>query len=185
MSSYYGQNRNMTFLEIFPDVSDFLEAYDNEYIPTTISTVNAKTLYAQLGGRYGNSPIASSDVGRFQMRLFSIIYNEGPIWEKRLALQNEIRQLDSSSIVDAASGKVIQNRADNPASFVQSGTGSDVLIQKINSQTSQISKSSKLNAIATLNVLLENVTEPFLDKFAELFQVIVQPELPLLYPSID
>lgn len=183
--SNYGLFRNMTFVDVFPTSAEFLDAYDNEYIPMTLDTTDATLLYGQLVGRYGNSPIASSDLGRFQMRLFSIIYNEGPIWKKRLTLQIEIRALDSSSLIDAASGKVIQNHAENPASFVQTGTGSDTLIEKINSQTAQISKTSKLNAVAALNMLLENVTEPFLDKFAELFQAIVQPELPLLYEDVE
>lgn len=183
--SNYGLFRNMTFSEVFPDADKFLEAYDNEYIPKTLTDSDATIVYAQLIGRYGNSPIASSDLGRFQMRLFSIIYNEGPIWKKRLSLQEEIRLLDSSSLIDAASGKVIQNHAENPASFVQAGTGSDTLIEKINSQTAQISKTSKLNAVSALNMLLENVTEPFLDKFSELFQAIVQPELPLLYEDVE
>lgn len=183
--SYYGQNRNETFLEVFPDSSSFLTAYNNEYIPMTLSTTEATLVYAQLAGRYGNSPIASSDLGRFQMRLFSIIYNEGPIWKKKLELQNEVRNLTSANMIEAASGKVIQNRADNPSSFVQAGTGSDVLIEKINSQATSIQKASKLNAIASINLLLENVTEPFLDKFKELFQVIVQPELPLLYSDVE
>lgn len=183
--SNYGLFRNMTFVDVFPTSAEFLNAYDNEYIPMTLDATDATLLYGQLVGRYGNSPIASSDLGRFQMRLFSIIYNEGPIWKKRLTLQIEIRALDSSSLIDAASGKVIQNHAENPASFVQTGTGSDTLIEKINSQTAQISKTSKLNAVAALNMLLENVTEPFLDKFAELFQAIVQPELPLLYEDVE
>ena len=47
--------------EVWSQVSEFLNDYQNIGIPTTISNQNATTLYYLLYARYGNTPIANYD----------------------------------------------------------------------------------------------------------------------------
>lgn len=185
MADIYGEYNNMSFNDVFPTKEEFLKAYNNEYFPKTISDENAGLLWALLKAKHDNDIVASGDIGRFHLSVFSIIYKEGPIWEKRMSLQSELRGLSSDELLKAATNKVVMNRAENPASFIEEGTGDDYLIQQINSQTSQISKASKLSAIASLNMLMEDVTEPFLQKFKGLFLTIVQFDSVALYGNVD
>lgn len=183
----YGQYEALTFGDVFPTKDEFLSVYDAaDYFPKTITDANAGILWALLTAEYKNSPIASTDDGRFILQVMKLIYVEGPIWEKRLNLQIELRGLTSDQMVAAATSKVVQNRADNPSSYVASGTSEDsFLLEQINTQTSQISKASKMSAIASLNMLLADVTTPFIEKFKPLFRTIVIYDEPRLYGDVD
>lgn len=182
----YGIYDALTFKEVFEDSSSFVTAYTTQtYIPVTLSNERATLLWAELMAKYANSPISSTDIGRFQLQLFCIVHNKGSIWSKRLDMQNELRLLTTDQMISAASNKVVQNRAENPSSYVESGTLEDTLLQQINTQTAQISKASKLSAIASLNMLLEDVTTPFIEEFAKLFRTIVLFDEPALYGNVD
>ena len=75
------------FTEIWEDSDSFLADYQDIGIPTTISTTNATTLYYLLYAKYGNSPIANFDENQFKYKIFTIIFQYGPTWEKRLDIQ--------------------------------------------------------------------------------------------------
>lgn len=87
-------------VEIWDDPSEFLLDYKNNGIPTTISDASATTLYYLLYARYGNSPIANYDETQFKYKIFSVIFQYGPTWEKRLSVQNTLRSMTLSELVD-------------------------------------------------------------------------------------
>ena len=88
------------FTEVWEDVQDFLYDYQHIGIPTSISTANATTLYYLLYARYGNTPIANYDQTQWKYKMFSVIFQYGPTWEKRLAVQGILRNMSIEDLVD-------------------------------------------------------------------------------------
>lgn len=177
-SSLYGNFRSRTFTDIFEEYSKFEEAYNSNGIPTTLDSATLKTLYYLLYARYGNSHIASSDENQFKYKLFSIIFMYGPTWQKRLDIQEKLRNLKDDEILVGATA--IYNSALNPSSAPTTQTLEE--INYINQQNTTKYKKSKLEAYAILSDLLKtDVTDAFIGKFKKLFLVIVEPELPLWY----
>lgn len=89
--------------EIWDEASDFLADYQNVGIPTTISTQNATTLYYLLYARYGNTPIANYDENQWKYKIFSVIFQYGPTWEKRLSMQETLRGMQLADLLDNGS----------------------------------------------------------------------------------
>jgi len=88
------------FTEVFDDAGTFVYYYKNIGIPTTISDANARTLYYLLYARYGNSPIANYDEEQFKYKIFSVVFQYGPTWEKRLSVQQTLRDMQLSDLID-------------------------------------------------------------------------------------
>lgn len=88
------------FTEIWSEPSDFLTDYQTNGIPMTINNANATTLFYLLYARYGNNPIANYDETQWKYKMFSIIFQYGPTWEKRLGVQGILRNMSLSDLVD-------------------------------------------------------------------------------------
>ena len=108
--------------DVWSDASGFLTDYQNAGIPTTISNQNATTLYYLLYARYGNTPIANYDENQWKYKIFSIIFQYGPTWEKRLDIQTTLRGLQISELVDNGSYRALSSQSGTETS---SKTGSD------------------------------------------------------------
>lgn len=176
------------FTEIYDSYEDFLADY--LLLPegmqvmksitsggeTTYPTLN--TLFYLLYAKYGNNPIANMDVEQFKLKLFSVIFSFGPAWEKRLDIQAALRALTEDDLLKG--GKAIYNAAVNPGEAP--GTGTLEELSYINSQNTTNYKKSKMDAYAQLWNLLDNdVTTDFINKFKVCFKAVVYPEKPLLY----
>jgi hypothetical protein len=147
-----------------------------------ITSINAQTLYWLLYARYGNNPIANTDIKQFQYKVYSIIFQYGPTWQKRLEIQSKVRSLSEDDII--AGGKAIYNQAFNPST--EPGTGTLEELDYINAQNTTNYKKSKLEAYSILTDLLKtDVTEQFLDKFKICFKTFVMPEKVLVYVDDD
>lgn len=176
--SYYGSYRTRTFADIFSSIEEFDAVYKGGEIPQKLSEQSIKTLYYLLYARYGNSHIAFDDENQFKYALLSTIFMYGPSWEKRLEIQNNLRDLTEADIIQGS--KAVYNHAFNPST----APGTDALeeLPYINDQNTTNYKKSKLNAYADLLALLEtDVTERFIYQFKKLFITIVAPDYPLLY----
>ena len=184
-SKLYGNYRTRKFTDIFGDFTSFKESYgvgipktirDTDPVSPDTAENSLKTLYYLLYARYGNSHIASSDETQFKMKLFAIIYQYGPSWEKEIEIQKAVRAL---SVDDITLGATVKNyRADNPTEGF--AIGEDV--NYINEQNTQLYKKSPLEGYSNLEALIKtDVTASFLDRFKKLFLTIVNPELPLWY----
>lgn len=178
--SLYGSYRQKKFTDVYDSVEKFLADYNGVGLPTTISQGSAQTLYYLLYGRYGNDIIASSDINRFKYRLFGIIFQYGPTWEKRLEIQEKLRGLTEDEILTGS--RQIYNNAQNPSTEPSTDTTDE--LQYINEQNVTKNRRGKLDAYAMLMELLRSdVTNELLTKFKTLFLTVIEPEEPLYYVS--
>lgn len=178
--SYYGNYRQSKFTDVYPDADTFVNEYKTNGIQTTISDATATTLYYLLYGKYGNSTIASSDTNQFKYKMWSIIFMYGPTWEKRLDIQEKIRNLEDADVFTGTSQ--IHNHSYNPSTAPSTQTLDE--LDTINEQNTSKVKRGKLEGYSALYTLLEtDVTERFLDEFKKLFLTVVAPEKPLWYET--
>lgn len=176
--SLYGTYRQLKFTDAYDSVDKFLKDYKNNGLPITISDESVTTLYYLLYGRYGNDIIASSDINRFKYRLFSLIWQYAPTWEKKIEIQRKLRLLTEQDIIKGS--RQIYNHATNPST--EPSTDSDDELAYINDQNVSKNQRGILEGYEALTMLLKNdVTQELLNRFQKLFLVVVQPEEPLLY----
>ena len=128
--------------EAWSDASGFLTDYQNVGIPTTISNQNATTLYYLLYARYGNTPIANYDENQWKYKMFSIIFQYGPTWEKRLDIQTTLRGLEIADLVDNGSYRALSSQSGTETS---SKTGSDNNTRTLNTTEKNTGTSALAN----------------------------------------
>ena len=172
------------FTDIWDNETDFLKDYNNQNtefinrIPAIITPQNAQTLFYLLYARYGHSPIAFTDVNQFKYRVFSIIWQYGPTWEKKLEIQEALRDLTVDQIQQGS--KAIYNQALNPNT--SPSTSSLDELTYINSQNTTNYKKGPLDGYAALNELLAtDLTDKFLKRFQVCFKRFISSERPLLF----
>lgn len=167
------------FTDFYETVDQFIEDYNNNGIPAIITEDNAKTLYYLVYAKYGNNPVANYDENQFKYKLFALIFQYGPTWEKRLDIQSKLRGLTEEEIKQGA--RTISKTALNPD---QEPTDEDLAY--VNQQNLNKSTKSILGAYTELwNMLALDVTKSFLDKFRPLFKTVVEPEQTHIYISED
>ena len=128
--------------EVWSDASGFLTDYQNVGIPTTISNQNATTLYYLLYARYGNTPIANYDENQWKYKVFSIIFQYGPTWEKRLDIQTTLRGLQIADLIDNGSYRALSSQSGTETS---SKTGSDNNTRTLNTTEKNTGTSALAN----------------------------------------
>ena len=169
------------FTQVWDEADEFVDEYKASGLYTDVSKISddsAELLFYLLYARYGNNPLANRDVNQFKYKIFSIIFQYGPAWEKELAVQKAIRDLEESDIRQGS--KAIYNQALNPQT--EPGTGSLDELTYINQQNTTNYKKSPLEGYAILlDLLKKDVTNEFLNRFQKCFKVFVSAEKPLLY----
>jgi len=161
-----------TFTQIFESVNDFVYGYNNNGFPKIIDVANVMTLYYLLYAKFGNSPIANYDENQFKYKLYGIIWQYGPTWEKRLDIQTKLRALTEDEILKGA--KTVYNHAFNPETTPSTGDLTE--LEYINEQNTQNFVKNKLSAYSELMSLLEtDVTAEFLNRFNILFKKFARP----------
>ena len=172
------QYDTILFTDVWDNEEDFASELAESPFDGAITSANVSVLFYLLYGRYGNNPIANRDITQWKFKMFSIIYQYGPTWEKRLAIQSELRALSGDDLFKGT--KAVHNTALNPGTAPT--TSSNDELTYINTQNVTNYKKSKMDAYAQLWELLDNdVTEDFLIKFRKCFKIFVAPERPLLY----
>lgn len=152
--------------------------------PTFDLTSNlSTTLYYLLYAKYGNSPIASSDVNQFKYKVFTTIFMYAPGWKMRLKIQEKLLNLSPDDAAVLEGTQMLYNHAENPDTAPSTATFD--ALAGINSQNTTNVKRGKLEAYAMLNALIStDVTDEFLGKFKKLFLKVVSPQRPLWYSEI-
>lgn len=186
------QYSTMTFVDVWDELDKFTDDYAEAGIytepvssnnvvvkaGTKLSSDNLRILFYLLYSRYGNNPIANNDVNQFKFKIFTIIFQYGPTWEKHLDIQERLRALSEDDLIKGA--KAIYNAAANPSGSPTTGTLEE--LDFINQQNTTNYKKSKMEAYGQLWELLANdVTGTFLDRFSVCFKQFVMPEKPLLF----
>ena len=178
-----GNYRTRKFTDIYPNLEAFQTSFEACQIPlgqfATDKTDKAlTTLYYLLYARYGNSHIASSDEKQFEYKLWSIVFQYGPAWNKKLDIQSQIRNLTTEQLERGT--QAIYNTANNPE--VEPSTAALAELPYISAQNTTNYKKSKIDALADQwRMLTNDVTSEFLNKFKKLFIVIVQAEAPMYF----
>lgn len=171
----------MKFTDIWDNAEDFKTDYKSSGLYNNIAKItddSISMLYYLLYARYGNSPIANFDTTQFQYKVFSIIFEYGPTWEKQLSVQKALRDLTNAQIQQGSFA--MYNQALNPSTAPATDTTTPLTY--INQQNTTRYTKSPLEGYATLLELLStDVTKAFIDKFKVCFKVFVKPERPLLY----
>lgn len=176
----YGQHRMPSFADVWPNVEYFKKDYRQNGIPETLDNTTITTLYYLLYSRYANCIVASSDINRFRYNLFAIIWQHGPTWKRRREIQESLQNLSDEQIFEGS--RQIYNNAINPS--VEPGAFSDEELKFINNQNVTKNRKGKLEGYALLWELLRNdPTEAFLERFKPLFNPIAYPEVPLYYET--
>ena len=178
------------FTQVWNNVGDFIDDYTNQNedfdngIPQKITVANATVLFYLLYARYANNPITNFDVTQWKYKLFSIIFQYGPAWEKRLEIQDRLKQLKETDPEFRKGSKAIYNQAMNPATEPTTATLTELTY--INQQNTTNYNKSLMDAYAQLWGLIDtDVTEDFLKKFQKLFKQFVMPEHTHIYVSED
>lgn len=173
------------FTDIYGDYDDFKDDYDASVVADAISSDSLEILYYLLYARYANDRITNLDENQFKHKLFSIIWQYGPTWEKRLEIQGNLRDLlNAANEADLLAGaKAIYNHAFNPST--DPSTQSLTELTYINDQNTTNYKKSKMDAYTQLwGLLATDVTESFLDRFSVLFKKFISPKL-FIYEEED
>lgn len=186
----------MTFVQVWNDSDDFEAEYkaspfydykpatqnDTEHYHNSLTNDNILILFSLLYARYGNSPIANINVNQFKYKVFSIIFKYGPAWQKKLEIQDKIREID-----DVQQGSfAIYNHAFNDAS----GPATDdpeYISEYVNDQnTTRFKKSPLEGYMIQWEAITTDITESFINKFKVCFKTIVAPEFgPRIMSDID
>lgn len=173
MDSLFQKFFNYKFTDVFANVDLFLQEYKSNAIDKSLPDETITRLYYLLYAQYGNSTIANADTNQFKYRLWSIIFEHGLVWAKRVEIQEKLRALsleDGSEIYQG--GKAIYNNALHDSTAPNTGTLEE--LPYINGQNTANFKKSKLEGLAILNDMLKtNITREFLDKFKPLFIKII------------
>lgn len=179
-NSLFGSYVNPKFTDIWNSADAFYTDYTECGIEKTISEETARNLFYLLYARYGNNIVASTDSNRFKYMVFSLVFQYGPTWERRLQIQKELREMNMDEL--SAGNVDIFNIALNPSK--SPATSSFEPLPYTNEQHASGRKRSKVDSYALLMTLLEaDVTGEFLDRFRKLFVSIASPQTPLYYES--
>lgn len=186
-NSLYGNYRQLKFTDVWDSAESFSEDWNDTPFKTvkvnneefnTLSAESLNILFYFLYSKFGNSTIASSDITQFKFKLWTTIWQYGPNWEKRLDLQNKLRTLSDDEIIKGT--KNIHNHSFNPSSAPSTDT-LDELITIDDQNTTQV-KRSKIDAYTLMyDMLVDDITEEFINRFRDLFLKVVVPEIPLWY----
>ena len=176
------QYNTVLFTDVYKNVESFIDDYKTCQIPQLLKEDSIKTLFYLLYARYGNNPLANLDINQFKYKVFAIIFQYGPTWEKRLELQKEIREM---SVEEARLGATsIYNNALNPETAPSTQTLEELSF--INSQNTSKYKKSKTDAFTHLWELLRfDVSEEFIKKFRVLFDPIPRPDRTYIYTTVE
>lgn len=188
-TSLFGNFLTRTFAEIFSPEEDGQDSVDvfksifvDSGIPLLIKDESLTTLFYLLYARYANSCIASLDENQFLYKLQSTVFMYGPSWEKRLEIQQNLRDLKPEDLLKG--GEAIYNTANAPGTSIAGLVNSEGKVDYLSGQNTTAYRKSKMEGYATLASLLEtDVTKEFLDRFQNLFIKIGQPQKPLWYET--
>ena len=180
------------FCEIWDSSDSFLADYNNtgteftNQVPRVISQQNALMTYLLLFSRYGNNPIANYDVNQFKNKIFTIIWQYGPAWEKRLSMQEDIRNLTLQEITqgtktdwssegsqsqnNSGTDTTINNHAFNPSTAPTTQTTNE--LDYIDQQ--QVAKGSNTSTISGTDSQTTGqvVTKSKMDAYAQLWDLV-------------
>lgn len=172
----------MTFCDVWNSAAKFVNDCKNADITLKIRDNSCTDLYYLLYARYGNNPIANFDLNQFKYKVYTTIFKYGGEWQRKLEIQDTLRELSEDDIMKAEEG--VYNHANNPS--VAPSTGRTEELPYVDDQTVQKRKRSKIDAYQFLWAALDSdVTDDFLKKFEPCFAKFVDRNVEAVYCSDD
>ena len=184
MTNYIPQYSTPIFTDIWDDVDDFKADFADSPFNGCIKTNpdNVSIVFYLLYARYGNSPINLTDEMQWKQRVFSIIYQYGPTWERRVEIQKTLRELTETELLKGSTA--VYNHANNPSTDPAMDAFDP--LNYINEQNASGHKKSKMDAYTQLwDLLATDVTEEFIRRFKKCFKTVISPEQPVLFITDD
>lgn len=183
------QYSTVLFTDVWDNAEDFKSDFSDSPFDGSIKDGsstnepdNVSLIFYLLYARYGNNPIANLDITQWKYKIFSVMFQYGPTWEKRLNIQEALRNLSDADML--VGSKAIHNHALNPSTTPSTGSLDELTF--INDQNTSSLKKSKMDAYMQLwDLLRTDVTEEFLIQFKKCFKVFVSPEMPLLFEDSE
>lgn len=180
--SDFGGYKNKSFSQIFPDFDSFLEEYKANGFGVTIKDETARVIYYGIYARHGEDRPASLNTNMFKYKLWYIVYNEGPVFEKKTDIQAKLRALTDEEILDGTTA--IYNHANNTSN--PPSTDDKTQLKFIDDQNVTRYTKDKKTGYMELNELLKgNLMDAMMKKIDKLFNVVVEPDVPLLYSEVE
>ena len=176
-----------TFQEVYNDYESFKKDYDQLITKVsggvqTLKVDNVKATFYLLYARYGNNPIVNFDVTQFKMKLMAVIATYGPVWERKKAIQKDLRDLTDAELLQGA--KQIYNHAFNPST--EPSTSQLEELTHINDQNTTNNKKSKMEAYSILWANLHvDATDEYMNKFKNCFSRFVGDQHPMIFVEED
>lgn len=162
-----------TFKDIWATSDDFV----NDLTASAFGKcVEEPTLiYYLLYSRFANSHIVGKDEDQWKIRMFTRIYSCGPTYEKKMAIQKELREMTDEDLL--TKGQMISKMGYNPSTEVEEGGVNAVSdISTVDQQNSTKTVAGKLNAYTSLWMALKtDITSTFINKFKDLFIRVILP----------
>lgn len=172
------QYSTVTFSDVWSEEDTFEDELEASPFGGCITQPRINLLFYLLYARFGNNPIANRDVNQFKFKIFSVIFQYGPTWEKKLEVQNNLRALTEADLREGT--EAVHNAAFNSSTAPNTQTYDP--LPYTNQQNATKYKKNKLDGYALLVALLEDdLTYKFLNKFQHCFKQFVAPEEPLLF----
>ena len=142
------------FTDIYESATDFATDYSTINLGGITDATLVNKLYYLLYAKYANSFITNLDENQFKYKLFTIIYEYGPTWEKKLEIQGHLREFNtdfsdptkSKALLEGA--KAIYNHAFNPETTPSTGDLDE--LEYINDQNTTNYKKSVMDAYTQL-----------------------------------
>ena len=119
---YIPKYNTKTFCDVWDELAKFKDDFEGSPFDGAISSDGEELLYYLLYGKYGNNPIANLDENQFKYKVFSIIFEYGPTWEKRLDIQKTLRNMSLQDIL-AGGSETITGTDTNTGSDSKSESG--------------------------------------------------------------
>ena len=163
----------LKFSEVFDNATKFLTEWKASafYEDGLIKDENVTKTFYLIYAAKGNSAISNMDVNQWKYKVWSIIYQYGPTWQRKLEVQKTLRSLNEEEMTDGT--KAINNLATNPQT--EPSTNITEEINGVVQQTVNKFKKSRLEGYASLVDLLDDdVTKEFIDRFKPLFAIFVK-----------
>lgn len=178
------KSNQKTFLDVYSNIDEFYHDFDTAFSvfkPSDMTTEYITKTYWLIVSRFGDQAILGyNDEARWKLKLFSLINQYGPTWEKRSEIQKNIRALTLDELKET--GKTIYNTALNPNNkptvdelpYVSQQNTNKITLNAIDAYTSQAVQ------------LDDGLDTYYLDHFKELFSKFLLPDRPLyVYENED
>lgn len=153
-----------TFVQIFDTYNKFETAYKASALKNAITDNNLEILYYLLYAKYGNNPITNFDENQWKYKVFGVIFQYGPTWEKKLAIQATLRGLNETQIKTGMAraisntGTVGNTGSNTYNNLTSADSGSDVHNHAYNPSTAPSTQST---------TELDYINEQHVDKYGK------------------